>query len=650
MIVKMSRLTITGLMEERSAIVRRLMKLGIVQLDKIPLTDEQLQKALEDAQFDDSQKRIAEIDEELRKISSAITFLSENAPSGKTKHTKTDITFDKFVDHNTYSGVWEKVFAANDLNKRLNNKKSEYSALQNELQFLKVWEGLEIPVELTETSATKIITGTIPASADIDTLHQKAEQTGVVSIAVLGSDKDQSYINIIAHNSVVNEIEEQLKSCGFAKANFGGRTGTISANIENTENNLKKTQADIDRLVSTIGQKYDNLPDICRLYDYIYNMQQRRRVRMNFLTTQKAFIVGGWVPTDSAQRVKQEIEQSFNVFVTVTEPEKDEQTPILLKNNSLVYPFEMITEMYSLPTSNGIDPNPAMAPFYWFFFGIMLGDAAYGLLLTVLCTAAIWYLKTEKGTMMDKMLKMLALCGISTLIFGAAFGSWFGDLLTSVFGITVPPLWFDPNKDPIKLMVWSFIFGSVHLLAGMAVNAYMLIRDGKWLSAIFDIGLWYVVLIGVGLLFLGGNAANIGKNMIIYGFIGLVLTQGRHEKNIIKKFTSGLLSLYNITGYLSDVLSYSRLLALGLATGVIAQVINQLGMLPGGFSNLFSAIALIVILIGGHLFNMSINVLGAYVHSSRLQYVEFFGKFYESGGEAFSPLKPKLKYLKIKSN
>jgi V/A-type H+-transporting ATPase subunit I len=210
---------------------------------------------------------------------------------------------------------------------------------------------------------------------------------------------------------------------------------------------------------------------------------------------------------------------------------------------------------------------------------------------------------------------------------------------------TIPPLWFNPLNDPMRLLIWSFIFGVVHLFAGMGLKGYMLIKKGKFWDALFDVGFWYLLLLGLGLLFAGGKIAEIGKYMAITGAILLVLTQGRSEKNIIKKIFSGVLSLYNTVGFMSDVFSYSRLLALGLATGVISSVINTIGTLMG--FTLPGIILIVITFTIGHTFNIVINALGAYVHASRLQYVEFFGKFYEGGGKPYKPFKINTKYIRV---
>jgi V/A-type H+-transporting ATPase subunit I len=254
--------------------------------------------------------------------------------------------------------------------------------------------------------------------------------------------------------------------------------------------------------------------------------------------------------------------------------------------------------------------------------------------------------KIKLKGIMEKLIKLLFCCGISTVICGAAFGSWFGNFSFAVFGYTINPLLFDPMDDPMLFFILSFILGAIHLMTGMGISGYMMIKAGNWKGAIFDILTWYLVLIGAGMLFVGGMLFEIGKYMIIIGAVGLVVTQGRHEKNIIKKFGTGLLSLYNATGFLSDILSYSRLLALGLATSVISMVVNTMGVL-GGTDNFAGILVLTVVFLIGHTFNLAINTLGTYVHTSRLQYVEFFSKFYTGGGQAFKPLEFKNKYIRL---
>ena len=234
---------------------------------------------------------------------------------------------------------------------------------------------------------------------------------------------------------------------------------------------------------------------------------------------------------------------------------------------------------------------------------------------------------------------------MSTCIWwGILFGSWFGNV-GELLGI--PPVLLSPLDQPIEMLILCFALGIVHLFAGMAVKGYMNIKEGNVWAAVFDQGFWYIFLIGLILMLVGKGEqpGQVGKYMAIAGAIGLILTQGRQEKNIFKKFFKGVLSLYDVTGFLSDVLSYSRLFALGLTTGIIGTVVNEIGLMFG--KSVIGWILAAVVLAIGHVFNILINSIGAYVHASRLQYIEFFGKFFEGGGHAFNPLSIKTKYTQV---
>jgi len=372
------------------------------------------------------------------------------------------------------------------------------------------------------------------------------------------------------------------------------------------------------------------------------------------LKTKQTFFLEGWIPEKCVEAAKSVLGET-DCYYVFAEPEEGEVPPVLLENASVVTPFESVTEMYALPAYGSFDPTKIFAGFYVVFFGMMLSDAAYGILMSIACFIILK--KYDLEGMAYKMIKMFFYCGLSTTFWGALFGGWFGDIATVVANVffgkefVIKPLWFNPIEDPIKLLIFSLALGVVHLFTGLGIKAYMQIKEGKWFDALCDEGFWIITITGI-CAWLGGAMVlpalgGIGQWMTIIGVLGLLLTGGRDRKGI-GKVIGGFSNVYNITSYLSDILSYSRILALGLATGVIAQVVNTMGSIFGG--GVVGAILLAAIFVFGHILNIAINVLGAYVHTCRLQYVEFFGKFYEDGGEPFEPMGNNTKYIRIEND
>ena len=378
---------------------------------------------------------------------------------------------------------------------------------------------------------------------------------------------------------------------------------------------------------------------------------KKQKNKTKLLKTAKTFLLEGWVPERLVEKAKKILDEN-DCYYVFRDPLDDEDVPVLMENSKFITPFESVTEMYSLPAYRGFDPTKIFAAFYVVFFGIMLSDAAYGIIMAIACFVILK--KYDLEGMAQKLITLFLYCGISTTFWGALFGGWFGDIATVVarifFGVefAIKPIWFNPMDDPIKLLIFSIALGIVHLFTGMGIKSYIQIKEGKWFDALCDQGFSIITITGI-CAWLGGSMilpalTNIGMYMAIAGLVGLLLTGGRHNKGI-GKVIGGLSSVYDITSYLSDILSYSRILALGLATGVIAQVVNTMGSIFGG--GILGAILLLIIFIFGHTLNIAINVLGAYVHTCRLQYVEFFGKFYMDGGEPFEPMGQKTKYIRV---
>ena len=326
------------------------------------------------------------------------------------------------------------------------------------------------------------------------------------------------------------------------------------------------------------------------------------------------------------------------------DPGEDDDPPVLLKNNKFASCFEWVIGLYSYPKYSGFDPTFIMAIFYCILFGLMFADAGYGLLFVLIAFIAVPVIGI-KGNL-KKSIQMFGWCGVSCIVMGILFGGLFGDLpvrlAVSMFGANEfqLALLLDPIKQPLVFLVISIGVGALHLITGMAIKFYMLCKRGKWLDALLDIGLWWVLFAGIALM-----AAGVTPWLLIGAAVAIVLTGGRNEKKWIMKPVKGLLGLYGLINYGSDLLSYSRILALGLASSIIAQVVNIMGTMGG--NTVVGWIMLIAIGLVGHLINIGLNALGTFVHTSRLQYIEFFGKFYEDGGRKFKPASPVGEFSEI---
>ncbi len=650
----MNKINIIGLDNIKTDLIKEIMDLGVVEINSqdSKLTDPEWTSYVKK---DGNENEVLDLDAKISKVNEVLISLERYDTSKKPLFSvRSSISSEKFkkaFEENLK--VSENVNKVHELNKSFNELCSEENKTEAAISSLKPWIKYEIPLEMTETKYTSIFIGIVPIIADIDKLKSEmTEKTDSSYIELIASDKDQYYFSIICLSSEKEVVYDVLKQYGFSTVTFKELKDTAAVNIMQYENSLKEIAIRKENIEKNIRDLVSNKQEIQLFYDNLVIERDKNKILSNMLKTNTTFYIEGWIPGVSKDNI-QKVLDKYQCWYDIKKPEDGEEFPILMDNNSFIQPFEAITELYSLPSSSNIDPTVFMAPFYAIFFGLMLADVGYGAIMSILCFLVLKKFKPEGN--IQKFMKVFFYCGISTAFWGVMFGSWFGDAIPAAAKLlfnsdfTIKPLWLNPMEEPMTLLLFSFIFGVIHLFTGMAVNAYMLIRDGKTLDAVFDIGFWYGFIIGIALWLFGNTVIpgsnQIGKWMTIIFAIGLVLTQGRAKKNVVGKLIGGVLSLYNITSYLSDILSYSRLLALGLATGVVSSVVSILGSMGG--RNVLGILLFLVAMTIGHSFNFAINALGAFVHSARLQYVEFFGKFYEGGGEAFNPLIKKTKYYKI---
>ena len=652
-IIKMQRVAVIGLDTEKEKLMNQLMDFGAVELtDQSGKLSEEIWAG--STSIDEDREKAAAIEGKLNRAEQALEVIEKYGdirhPLFKTRRSVKKSQMGRILEEEKTNE--KNVDYLLEMNERIHSLNEKLNKLNQDKASLNPWVNYDPPLELTGTDTTVIFTGVLPAGTDTEKLGALLEEEiETVLFKVVGSDKDMFYTAVLTPEERQDDVLALLKQSGFSLVTFKDMKGTVTENLERIEGEKDVLENEIKKTASEIGAAAGMKDGIEEYSDILTIGLDKERIRAKLLKTRKTFFIEGWVPERCVSDVSAILDEN-GCYYTFREPLEDEEVPVLLENRSMVVPFEAVTEMYSLPAYRGFDPTSIFALFYAVFFGMMLSDAGYGILMAVGCWAALK--KFDLEGMTYKMVKLLFYCGISTTVWGALFGGWFGDIVpvfTRTFlekEVAVSPLWFNPLDDPMKLLILSLALGVIHLFIGMGIKAYMQIREGHWFDAVCDEGFWYVTILGL-IAWLGGGTINealpkIGMYMSIVGAAGLLLTGGRHNKGF-GKITGGLSNIYNITSYMSDILSYARLLALGLATGVIAQVVNTMGTLFGG--GITGLIALTVIFLFGHTLNLAINALGAFIHASRLQYVEFFGKFYEDGGEPFDPFRRKTKYIKL---
>lgn len=617
MLIPMKKATLYALKSQREEILVALQKTGEFML----LSDE----------GDTGLPGRAEKEQDVQRIDAALKFISLHQKNKKFFEPRLDMGFDDFssVDKET-KVITQK---AEELLDRMNQLKSENITLLANVQQLKPWEGLDETIDnLADTAFTKIFIGFV-SEDKVDEVKTGVSEN-YASVYTYGEGEDGRAVMIISHNDFADAVLSSLKENGFSEARLPKSELTPKGLSEQFLQEAEANDAESARLKEAAEELSLKKDGLKKLYDKEYTDFERLSVRGD--ETEETFCVSGWVRFDKEEMIKNAVKSVTDAYeLSFREPEEDEIPPSVTVNNKIIEPYEAITNLYSRPAPTGIDPNPTMAPFYFIFFGMMLSDAGYGVVLTVIMLLLGRVFKDD--SMAGKLTKVIFMGAISTIMWGALFGGW--------FGLEYKPLLFVPMKEPIKMLVLCYTLGAAHLALGMFVKMYMEIKRGNLFSAIVDQLSWLVMLAGL-VLYVALPETPIGKYMALLGMATIVLFGGRQHSNIFKRLLGGLTSLYDITGYLSDILSYSRLFALGLATGVIGMVINTIaGMLWE--SGIIGQVAALAVLLGGHTFNIAVNVLGAYVHTSRLQFIEFFSKFYEPGGKEFKPLAFRTKYVNI---
>lgn len=649
-IVKMKKFTLLAFESQRAELLEKLQ--AFAEVEFINLQDNDFLESNED--FKDLSKEgldseYAECEEKLSKAKFALNFLKEYVPQKSglqaLKEGKVELTL-KELEEKVLNSNWEAIFdKVKEKEAEFNKLDNEKTKLQSTIDSLSPWENFDASFEELESLKIPKFLGSIPKQNE-ESLSSELENC---YLEIVSSNNDETFFFVMCNTEKKEEIAEKLRALGFSQFK-----------AEEKVTPLKTIHDSIDRMAKIDSEKFfikEELADFDEEYktlelvnEYYENMIVRKEATGNFLKTENVMVIQGWLAADDEKELINVVkkvagDEAYLTFEDVKEDEYD-KVPTKLKNNELCTCFESITEMYSTPKYDEIDPTPLLTPFYLLFFGMMVADMGYGLLMILATGFVLKKFKLDEGT--RKFIKFFFYLGFPTIVFGAIYGAFFGDLIPSL------PRLIDTNKDITTILILSIVLGAIQIFCGLGIKAYMLIKAGKPLDAFYDVGSWVITLISLGVVLVGafvGGVPSIVKTiaivLMIFGMVVIVLTNGRGAGSKAAELGQGAYALYGITSYVGDLVSYTRLMALGLAGGSLAGAFN---MIIGLFSSNIVALILFgpLLFVFGHIFNLALSLLGAYVHTCRLQYVEYFGKFYEGGGRAFTPFKAEEKYINLK--
>ena len=634
----MKHLRLLGMESEREALLKAMQDMECVEISSIDGSEEALKSGF--AKPDD--KALMSAQEASRAYRTALASLDRFAPEKKGMFRKRQgVSRAAFFSAESEENARTAAETINKDTRRLGEIESERTKNEALRATLAPWLTVDAPLGGAD-GALAVFFGTAGLNVTDDALKALADSLdGLLTWQQASSDRSLRYLLVMCHGSVKERALSALRDLGFSTVSFRGMTGTAKENDKALAENLaalEKERQEIEQRIAGLGGKREALLEAS---DRAAIALRREEAKSRLVGTDKVFLLEGWLPADRCAEIEKTL-KPFTCAIETREPTEDEypQVPVQLKNNKLTRPLNMVTEMYSLPAYGTLDPNPLMAPFFILFYGIMMADMGYGLLMMI-ASVIISKKYRPKGTS-GELFSLLGLCGISTFIMGALTGGFFGDFLTQLVAIVSPgtvfalPKLFDPLDDLTMILIGSMALGMVQIVTGMAISLIEKCKRKKFLDAFFEEITWWLVFLGIALAVLKKGTA------VLYLGCALVLLGPIVQGKGWGKLTGVFGSIYNhVTGYFGDILSYTRLMALMLAGSVIAQVFNMLAAMPG------NVIAFLIISMLGNAMNFGLNLLGCYVHDLRLQCLEFFNKFYVDGGKPFRPMTLDTEYVDL---
>ena len=649
-IVKMRKLRLMVIRSEKDRLLRDLERFGCVEVSE--MDDSLRDEGLVRENADTLSLRSAQ-----NSIQNAINLLDRYAPDKKPLlSAKPQVEVDTLLDDSILKKALSGAEEINGFEEKIKRLTAEENRQNGLIESLRPWLELDMPLDMVSTETTAILWGSVPARVELGSVSAAVEEASEeAELFRISGDKSTNYVLVVCIREALSAVQEKLRPFGFTAISFNGEHGTAAETADMASNRLQILAQEKESIREQIIAQAPAREELKLASDVAASMIARTEAESRLMGMDSTVIMQGWVPAEKEAELASLLEPYGCAWETEEpEPEEYPDVPVQLKNNRVTDALNMVTNMYSLPAYDGVDPNPLMAPFFILFYGLMMADMGYGLIMMIAALVAMAKIKPRKGTL--SFCRLLLYGGISTFIMGALTGGFFGNapeqigkILGKPEGWGVLPSLFNPMTDSMLVLIGSMALGVIHLNTGMVISAVEKCKKGDKASAFWEEGALWITLVGIILFALNMTVApqipaTLAKAVLIVGCL-MILYGGTRGATGFGKFTSIFGTLYNtLTGWFGDILSYSRIMALMLAGSVIATVFNTIGSIANNM------VFFIIIFVIGHSLNFALNLLGCYVHDLRLQCLEYFGKFYKDGGRAFAPLAVSPKYYDTVEN